>query len=1050
MQKFHANRGGLPFVLAVAIWGTFSAAWCEKAQAVTSVAYGKACPVGSSCTYSQAKIDSIPLKMSCSSGVMSVSSVTYGYGSKTESCVSYVSGACNGASSCTITFDPANCGGDPDPGVSKTGSVALSCEPASAYAQKDLTTNSAAASSAISGWPVTNLYDNNLGTDWSSSFHSTASSEEWFAFWWSQGMQPTNYVKLFPRYNGSVALSFPVNFTVYYSNGSAWVPAATYTNYPVPANGNWIILPLPATYNANGIQIVATTLGEDNQGGYYFQLAEAKAGYAPAFNQTLVNGKALACMVGDGVTSNDTCLSQALASCPAQCSIQFGSGNFLFSSGKTYSFLNDVDRSLSISGQGIEATNLIFNGSSGFNINFAANASDSAHFSNLSISQAGSGVGTGIALNGTGALQRDPSTFDNVHLSAQQATGGGWATGVSLSGVSFVNFNGFIFEARNSTVGTGISLTGDLTGNIYGIQYQIANSFFEGGNIGLVYGNYIQGVEIENTAFQNVNTAIEVTASGAQLSVSNSRLSTLSDGIVFQKIFTQFFYSNNVQYVLDGASAIKLLAPISGTIDDSDIVGPGNGAGAVGINAAPSVQALQVTVTGNNISGFNTGVLLGSGSAGYTVYNNIFSGDGASIINLGGSGNLTAAPSSVALPQCESQGQVCQNGVLAASSAVPIDVITVPGSVYLPSNVMLASSYGCVGDGKTLNDSCLNTMLATCPINCSIEFGAGVYLFSSAKTFSFPSDVSRSLSIYGQGQGTTKLEFNGTNGLVFNYSTRVSDSLNLTGLSVIQLAANSGTGITLNGVGNMEGAPSVLNDISVLAQQITNGGWSTAVQVIGVSNLDFTGLAVFPPNSSIGNGVTLQGSSAAPISQIQFLNSIFQNGNIDIQYGSYVNNVSVINSEFTNSDTAVYVNGAGASGLTIANSQIDTASFGIVIQSPLTGFMYSNNLQYVHNNPNSGTTGIYLLAAVAGKILDSDIGGPGNGQGSFGIYAAASASSLAITGNRLGGFNAAIDLSQGTSGYSVFDNSYTGTGVGISGLPSNSFNVVNQGSNSVQ
>jgi hypothetical protein len=149
----------------------------------------------------------------------------------------------------------------------------------------NFTTSAATPSSAIGGWPVSSVHDANNGTVWSSNLHPTANNSEWLAYWWSEGMQNTNYVKILPRYFGNIALCFPVNFTIHYSNGSQWVQVASYTSYPRPSRGDWMILPLPGTYQANGILIVATTLGIDDVGNYAFQLAEATAGYDAGFNQ---------------------------------------------------------------------------------------------------------------------------------------------------------------------------------------------------------------------------------------------------------------------------------------------------------------------------------------------------------------------------------------------------------------------------------------------------------------------------------------------------------------------------------------------------------------------------------------------------------------------------------------------------------------------------------------------------------------------------------------------------------------------------------------------
>ncbi len=133
-----------------------------------------------------------------------------------------------------------------------------------------------ASSSAL--WPNTNLKDGNIGTTWTSSGYADANHTEWVAYWFDSFHQ-VNYIKLFPRsYSGS-ALGFPKDFTIYWSDGVRWNLVRTYANFETPQNADYVILPLPATVNTNGIYVVATKLGADNVGNYYFQLNEVGAGF---------------------------------------------------------------------------------------------------------------------------------------------------------------------------------------------------------------------------------------------------------------------------------------------------------------------------------------------------------------------------------------------------------------------------------------------------------------------------------------------------------------------------------------------------------------------------------------------------------------------------------------------------------------------------------------------------------------------------------------------------------------------------------------------------
>lgn len=134
------------------------------------------------------------------------------------------------------------------------------------------------ASSALSGWPLTNAFDGSQQTAWSSVNRPNPNAVEHVAFWFS-GFTNINYVRLAPRFNATnQALGFPVSFHVCHSDGSAWITNRTVTGMHRPYRNAEIILALP-TVNCNGILVQATTLGNDLVGNNLFQLAEIRAGY---------------------------------------------------------------------------------------------------------------------------------------------------------------------------------------------------------------------------------------------------------------------------------------------------------------------------------------------------------------------------------------------------------------------------------------------------------------------------------------------------------------------------------------------------------------------------------------------------------------------------------------------------------------------------------------------------------------------------------------------------------------------------------------------------
>jgi hypothetical protein len=146
--------------------------------------------------------------------------------------------------------------------------------------------DAAASTTYSSNWLPATTYDNNMYTVWSSNTHSVAQSPEWLALWFSNShstFQSINYVKLATRLINGNALGFPIEFTVSWSDGSAWHSARGFTHFQRPTS-QWVTLTLPNTVNANGIMITANVLGDDMAGNYVFQLADAKAGYDPDLN----------------------------------------------------------------------------------------------------------------------------------------------------------------------------------------------------------------------------------------------------------------------------------------------------------------------------------------------------------------------------------------------------------------------------------------------------------------------------------------------------------------------------------------------------------------------------------------------------------------------------------------------------------------------------------------------------------------------------------------------------------------------------------------------
>jgi hypothetical protein len=135
---------------------------------------------------------------------------------------------------------------------------------------------SVAVSSVFSTFVGGNLIDGNVTTEWSSIWHSSATANEWFAFW-NGTFYDISSVRLIPKIytvpDPDISIFVPEQVNLYYSNGANWVFIKTVSLPKDIGQSGTIVDFLPV--RANGIHIVSTKLRSYESYGYYFQMAEA-------------------------------------------------------------------------------------------------------------------------------------------------------------------------------------------------------------------------------------------------------------------------------------------------------------------------------------------------------------------------------------------------------------------------------------------------------------------------------------------------------------------------------------------------------------------------------------------------------------------------------------------------------------------------------------------------------------------------------------------------------------------------------------------------------
>jgi len=169
-----------------------------------------------------------------------------------------------------------------------TDSVSAYSTNFSANYQQEPAVGNSVTTSALSGWPLSNAFDHNIGTVWSSNVHNTPTpaTNEVITYWFSgDAFTNINYVRMTPRYHPTTGfgLCFPESLAIYTASATnGWVLQKVVTDIPRPYGGGDVIYTFPKVY-CNGICVVENQLSDDFYGNYAFQLEELESGFNSSY-----------------------------------------------------------------------------------------------------------------------------------------------------------------------------------------------------------------------------------------------------------------------------------------------------------------------------------------------------------------------------------------------------------------------------------------------------------------------------------------------------------------------------------------------------------------------------------------------------------------------------------------------------------------------------------------------------------------------------------------------------------------------------------------------
>jgi hypothetical protein len=294
--------------------------------------------------------------------------------------------------------------------------------------------------------------------------------------------------------------------------------------------------------------------------------------------------------VGDGVTVNDGPFNAAYASLSSTggC-IYFPTGTYVFSSAVSKTLPN-AQFSITLDGDGSNASVLQWPNTSGGMTFTASNSKNTFHIHDLTFTTSQANSGTALNLIGVGANngQYFQSDIHNVQISGDDIGPSAptlhyWNFAIHLhnwGAVDIANTNTFgPHQAPGSAGGgTGLLYEGDVGTSSYATLLNVSRSSFNNHVFAVLLGDFWQGITIDQANFngQVGSTCITqqsgATATRVLLTVTNSQFNCGTAGVSFTSpVLNPTFIGNTISITGSGISGIN-----TGASGSSGLIAIGN------------------------------------------------------------------------------------------------------------------------------------------------------------------------------------------------------------------------------------------------------------------------------------------------------------------------------------------------------------------------------------------------------------------------------------------------------------------------------------------
>jgi hypothetical protein len=433
-------------------------------------------------------------------------------------------------------------------------------------------------------------------------------------------------------------------------------------------------------------------------------------------------------------------------------------------------------------------------------------------------------------------------------------------------------------------------------------------------------------------------------------------------------------------------------------------------------------------VSGTNIKTVNSTSLLGSGdiSVGVTSVTGT-----APVVSSGGA---TPAISMAA-------ATTSANGYLTST-----DWNTFNGKQsYGPYVDVRNYGYSTSASGAT-NATAINNAIASLPATGgAVYFPQGLAVVNSTITVNYPSSNIYSLSFIGAGADVTTIAFEGCNGFTINCNG-IPQSVHFRDMTLTTNAANTYIGVTINNSIQLGAyAQSDFTRVNLRGNSIAlTNYWNVAINTVGMSNINFDTCLIYGNAAGTGGlGISVAGDAAGAFQYGVVFNidkcGLYNLG-IGINYGTYIQGVTVSQTNIVNGTTGIYLasGSVGATQMSCTLCNFDVISNLIFLNAAIATVNITANSFYIP----ASQFGIYTVGGDGYTIVGNSFYGDPPGVGT-GVYVAGTSTGV-VTGNTFTYVNTGVNLVGSSTGWNVQANRYPSTTTTVANVGSNSVGVATQ------